>query len=156
MCIRDSATTIHDAQDPNGPAGGPGSGNIAEPGQWSVTGPSEGNEGSTLEYVVALSGQYGEGEIVTADLGLTDISTNDSDHAELIAAIEAAVANNPDVTFNPVTGTLTYTSPADGASMTDLVIDLSLFDDGLVEGPEEFTLGLSLSLIHISEPTRPY
>ena len=61
----------------------------------------------------------------------------------MIAAIQAAVANNPDVSFDPVTGTLTYTSPADGASMADLVIDFSLFDDGLVEGPEEFTLSLS-------------
>ena len=136
------ATTIHDAQDPASPAGGSGNG-ATTPGQWSVSGPGEGNEGSTLEYVVSLSGEYGEGEVVTVDLGLTDISTNASDHADMVAAIEAAVANNPDVTFDPVTGTLTFTSPADGASMADLVIDFTLFDDGLVEGPEEFTLGLS-------------
>ena len=136
------ATTIHDAQDPASPAGGSGNG-ATTPGQWSVSGPGEGNEGSTLEYVVSLSREYGEGEVVTVDLGLTDISTNASDHADMVAAIEAAVANNPDVTFDPVTGTLTFTSPADGASMADLVIDFTLFDDGLVEGPEEFTLGLS-------------
>ena len=61
----------------------------------------------------------------------------------MIAAIEAAVAINPDVMFDPATGTLTYTSPADGASMEDLTIDFALNDDGLLEGPEEFTLGLS-------------
>ena len=137
------ATTIHDAQDPNSPAGGSADVSETGPGLWSVSGPDEGNEGSTLEFIVSLSGEYGEGEVVTVDLNLTDISTNAGDHEELIAAIEAAVANKLDVMFNPVTGTLTYTSPADGASMEDLVIDFALTDDGLLEGPEEFALGLS-------------
>ena len=124
------ATTIHDAQDPNSPAGG--SGSVTGPGQWSVSGPGEGNEGSATQFTVSLSGAYGEGEVLTVDLGLTDIDTNSSDYADLVAAIQSVVDGNPDVTFDPVTGTLTYTSPADGASMNDLVIDLSL--------------------IHISEP----
>ena len=136
-------STINDAQDPNSPAGSSGNSPVTGPGQWSVSGPGEGNEGSTLEFVVSLSGEYGEGEVVTVDLGLNDISTNANDHEELIAAIEAAVANNPDVTFDPMTGTLTYTSPADGASMEDLAIDFTLVDDGLIEGSEVFTLGLS-------------
>ena len=103
-------STINDAQDPNSPAGSSGNSPVTGPGQWSVSGPGEGNEGSTLEFVVSLSGEYGEGEVVTVDLGLNDISTNANDHEELIAAIEAAVANNPDVTFDPMTGTLTYLS----------------------------------------------
>ena len=136
-------STINDAQDPNSPAGSSGNSPVTGPGQWSVSGPGEGNEGTTLEFVVSLSGEYGEGEVVTVDLGLDDISTNANDHEDLIAAIEDAVANNPDVTFNPMTGTLTYTSPSDGASMADLAIDFTLVDDGLIEGSEVFTLGLS-------------
>ena len=121
MCIRD-----------RGP-GGP-SGSETEPGQWSVSGSGEGNEGSATQFTVSLSGAYGEGEVLTVDLGLTDIDTNSSDYADLVAAIQSAVADNPNVTFDLVTGTLTYTSPADGASMNDLVIDLDLTDDGLLEG----------------------
>ena len=61
----------------------------------------------------------------------------------MIAAIQAAVANNPDLTFDPVTGTLTYTSPADGASMADLVFEIALTDDGLIEGSEDFSFTLA-------------
>ena len=81
--------------------------------------------------------------MVTVDLGFTDITSSASDHADVIAAIQAAVANNPDLTFDPVTGTLTYTSPADGASMVDLVFEIALTDDGLIEGPEDFNFTLS-------------
>ena len=80
-------------------------------GEWSVSGPENAEEGTTAPFIVSLSGTYGEGEKITVDLGLTDIDTNSRDYADLIAAIQAAVASNPDV---------------------------------------------SLSLIHISEPTRPY
>ena len=81
--------------------------------------------------------------MLTVDLGLTDVDTNSSDYADLVAAIQSAVAENPDVSFDPVTGTLTYTSPADSASMNDLVIDLPLIDDGFIEGPEVFELRLN-------------
>ena len=37
----------------------------------------------------------------------------------------------------------TYTAPADGASMSDLVIDLPLTDDALIEGIEDFSLDLT-------------
>ena len=67
----------------------------------------------------------------------------------MIAAIQAAVANNPDLTFDPVTGTLTYTSPVDGASMADLVFEIALTDDGLIEGSEEF----SFTLANAGSPT---
>jgi len=60
-----------------------------------------------------------------------------------VAAINLAVAGNPDVAFDAVNGTLIYTSPADGSSMTDIVIDLSFTDDVLIEGPENFSLSLS-------------
>ena len=80
---------------------------------------------------------------MTVDLGLTDIGTNSSDYGDLIAAIQGAADANPDVTFDPVTGTLTYTVPADGSAMTDLLINLPLTDDGLIEGPEDFSLNLT-------------
>ena len=101
--------------------------------EWSITGPVSGDEGSTPQYTVSLSGAFGVAEVVSVDLSLTDLATNSSDYDDLLAAVSTAVAGNADVTFNAVTGTLTYTSPSDGASMADVLIDLSL----------------SLSLIHI-------
>ena len=112
-------------------------------GNWSVSGPDNSDEGTVPQFVVSLSGTYGEGEMITVDLGLMDIGTNSSDYADVIAAIEAAVSQNPNVMFNPSAGTLTYTSPADSASMVDLIIDLPLIDDGLIEGPEAFSFALT-------------
>ena len=137
-----NSTTIINDTNGEGGAGG-------EPGQWSVSGPSENVEGTVPQFVISLSGEYGAGEIITVDLGFTDIDTNAQDHSDIIAAIQAAVANNPDVTFDPATGTLIYTAPADGASMTDIVIDLALTDDGLIESPEAFSFELS----NASSPT---
>ena len=128
-------TTILDAQRPGGAS--------EKPGQWSVSGPVESAEGSTPEFVISLTGEYGAGEVVTVELGFTDIDTNPNDHSDIIAAIQAAVANNPNVTFDPATGTLVFTSPADGASMSDIVIDIALTDDGLIESPEAFSIALS-------------
>jgi len=128
-------TTIIDAQGPNG---------VSEtPGQWSVSGPAESAEGSTPQFIISLSGTYGAGEVVTVDLGFTDIDTNSDDHSDVIAAIQAAVANNPDVTFDAATGTLVFTSPADGASMADIIIDIALTEDGLIESPEAFSFELT-------------
>ena len=81
--------------------------------------------------------------MVTVDLGFADISSSAGDHADVIAAIQAAVAINPDVTFDPVTGTMTYTSPGDGSSMTDILINLQLTEDGLIETPEAFSIALT-------------
>jgi len=113
------------------------------PGLWSITGPSDADEGSTPQYTVAFSGSYGAGEVLSVDLGLTDLGTSSSDYGDLLAAIQAAADANPDVTFDPLSGTLTYTAPSDGATMTPLVIDLPMTDDGLIEGPEGFTLNLT-------------
>ena len=81
------------------------------PAEWSITGPVAADEGSTAQYTLALSGQFGDGEVVTVDLGLADIDTNSSDYASILAAITAAATANPDVAFNTASGTLTYTSP---------------------------------------------
>ena len=56
----DSVTTTIADVDPTGQADGPG--------EWSVTGPSNGDEGSTPQYTVALTGTYGEGEVVSLSL----------------------------------------------------------------------------------------
>ena len=111
-------------------------------GEWSVEGPSEIEEGSTAPFTVSLSGNYGEGEVVTIDLGF-DGSTDDEDHASIIAAIQAAADANPDVTYDPVAGTLTFTAPADGASMEDLIINVEITDDNLLEGAEDMNFSLS-------------
>ena len=113
------------------------------PGEWSISGPVTINEGATAQYTVSLTGQYGAGEIVSVNIGLSDIGTNSADYGNIIAAISSAAAANPNVTFSSATGTLTFTSPSDGASMTDLVIDLPIVDDAFAEGPEDFAITLS-------------
>ncbi len=129
------STTINDTQ---------GIGGIADgPGEWSITGPTNRDEGATATYTVALSGSYGIGEIVVVDLDLTNISANSSDYGDFIAAINTTVAANPNVSFNSTTGTLTYTSPSDGASMANLVVDLPITNDSFIEGSESFAISLS-------------
>ena len=59
--------------------------------------------------------------------------------------MEAAVlayAGDGSVSFNTTTGMITFTASADGDEMDDLLIDLSLFDDVLVEGVEDFSIDL--------------
>lgn len=121
-----------------------GAGGIADgPGEWSISGPISSNEGATAQYTITLGGQYGSGEIVTVNIALTDIGTNSSDYGDIVAAITSAAASNPDVSFNSATGTLTFQSPGDGATMADLVINLPIVDDAFAEGPEDFSISLS-------------
>ena len=129
-------TTINDTQTSVGPA-------TDGPGEWNISGPTDADEGSTAGFTVSLSGSYGVGEVVTVDLNLTEVTTNSADYADVVAAIQAAADANPDVTFNSTTGTLTYTSPSDGASMAPLNIDIAITDDAFIEGPESFSLSLS-------------
>ena len=91
---------------------------------------------------MALSGAYGLGEVVSVDLDLTDIDTNSSDYGDFLAAVQTAADNNPNVTFDGIS-TLTFTSPSDGASMADLLIDLPIENDTFIEGDEDFQLALS-------------
>ena len=99
---------------------------------------------------------------VQVDLSLINIDTERSDFGDLQAALQSAVDANPDVTFRPasetqamtdglfqdegtagLTGTLIYTSPGDGASMTDLVLDIPVPDDGQIEDFEDYLIGLA-------------
>ena len=120
-----------------------GVGGAPDSATWLITGPAAGDEGTNAQYVVELDGAFGAGESVSVELGLTDVDTNSSDYASIIAAAAAAAAANPSVVFDASTQTFTYTAPADGASMVDLVIDLGLNTDAIVEGPEDFELELS-------------
>ncbi len=128
-------TTIDDTQGIGGTADGPG--------EWNISGPVSDDEGSTVQYTVSLSGSFGAGETATVDIALSDIATNSADHGNIIAAITTAASANPNVTFNSTTGTLTYTAPSDGASMSNLLIDLTLTNDGFIEGPESYSISLS-------------
>ena len=134
----DVTTTINDTQGPGGSPDGPAT--------WSVTGTTNLDEGATANYTVALSSALGAGEVVTVDFGLNDIDTNSGDYADLIAAVNAAVAayaGDGTLAFNAATGTLTYKAAADGDTMDDLVISLDTVDDSLIEGAEQFQLALT-------------
>ena len=53
----------------------------------------------------------------------------------------AAIGARTDPSFDAGTGTLTYTGT--GSPMPNLVISLAAVNDGLVEGPEQYTVSLS-------------
>ena len=57
---------------------------------------------------------------------------------DFAAAVTAAIGGRTDLSFNAGTGTLTYTGT--GSPMADLVINLAAINDGLVEGPEQYTV----------------
>lgn len=130
-----ATTTINDTQGTGGPADGPGT--------WQISGPASADEGSTAQFTVSLTGAFQAGEVVSVDIDLSNIDTTSGDYASFVAAAQAAAGANPDVMFNPASGTFTFTSPSDGAMMTDLVIDLGIVDDPNSEGPEDFQVSLS-------------
>ena len=114
-------TTITDTQGPGGSADGPG--------EWAISGPASSDEGSIPQYALSLSGAFGAGEDATVDIALADISTNSGDYANFTAAVQASVlayAGDGSVTFDAITGTITFTASADGDEMDDLLIDLCL------------------------------
>ena len=103
---------------------------------------------------------------VLVDLGLLNIDTEQADFGDVLAAIQSAVDANPDVTFTPASnsqaqstpaglfqddsapgsiGTLVFTSPADGSSMQNLIVDIPLFDDSIIENSEDFLISLQNS-----------
>ena len=133
-----STTTINDTQGEGGAAEGPA--------EFSITGSTEGNEGETVTYTVDLTGSFGEGEVVTVGIGLSDVDTTDADYGDFLAAVQEAVddyTGDGTVTFDPATGTLTFTAGADGDELAPLVIALDLVDDSLIEGDEDFSVVLT-------------
>ena len=131
----DVTTTINDTQGNGGPLDGPG--------VWSIVGPSSADEGSEASYTVSLTGAFGESETASVAIQLSDIDTNTNDYANIISAIQTAANDDPSVSFNAITSTLTFTSPSEGATMSPLTIDLALTDDTLIEGAEQFSMTLS-------------
>ena len=117
-------TTINDTQGVGGIPDGPA--------EWSITGDIVADEGGIAQYTIELTGAFGAGEVATIDVSLTELTTNPSDHAALLATLTTAVAANPDATFNSATGTLTYTAPSDGAAMTPLIVDVPITDDAFI------------------------
>lgn len=126
-------TVIEDTQGIGGDADGPA--------RWSVSGAASVNEGDAASYTISLSGTYGDGETATVTLGLTDNTTSSADRADLLAAIDAAIAARPELTRSG--NVLTFTSQSDGDSMADLSISLTAIQDSLVEANEHFDLSLS-------------
>ena len=133
-------TTINDTQNVGGLSDGPA--------QWSIAGTASADEGDTASYTVALGSTFGAGENATVDISLSDIDTNSTDYGNFVQAVQDAVdayAGAGSVVFDQVTGSITYTASSDGDLMTDLVIDLSLTDDTLLEGPQDYSIDLNNS-----------
>ena len=114
--------------------------------EWSIAGPAAGDEGEDAIYTIALSGTFGAGEDASVNVTLTDISTNNADYANYLNAVQAAVtayAGPGSVAFDTATGGITFTAGNDGDVMTPLTVELGLVDDALLEGVEDFAIGLS-------------
>ena len=135
-----ASTTINDTQGIGGASDGPA--------QWSITGSISGDEGDDAVYTVSLNGSFGAGEDATVDIDLSDIDTNSADYGNFVQSVQDAIntyTGTGTVVFDQATGTITYTAGSDGDTMTDLVINLSLTDDALIEGPQDFTVSLDNS-----------
>ena len=135
-----ASTTINDTQGVGGAADGPA--------LWSVTGTASADEGDDALYTVSLSGNFGAGEDATVDIDLGDIDTSSADYGNFVQAVQDAIdayTGAGSVAFDQTTGTIAWTAGSDGDTMTDLVISLSLTDDVLIEGPQDFTVGLTNS-----------
>ncbi|MFK8030204.1 MAG: LamG-like jellyroll fold domain-containing protein, partial [Gammaproteobacteria bacterium] len=78
---------------------------IRQQGIWSINGDATADEGSNANYSISFSGT----DDSSVDLSLTDIETTSADYANLVAAINAAVAGRPDLAFDGTT--LSYTAP---------------------------------------------
>ena len=128
-------TTINDID--------PATGNPDGPAEWSISGDVSVDEGGNANYAIALSGSYGEGEAISVVINVSDIDTNNLDYSSVDDALSAAASGRADVIYDSATATLTYTSPADGASMVPLNFQLPIVDDALIEGPEDYAVVLS-------------
>ncbi|MEL6751769.1 MAG: Calx-beta domain-containing protein, partial [Pseudomonadota bacterium] len=118
--------------------------------EWSVAGSTSIVEGAAASFNIALAGTFSSGVSTSVTVNLTDSTTGAADlgaaganEAEFFAAITSAVAGRSDLTFNDTTGVLTYTAPADGATMAPLAVSIAATDDALAEGNETFNVALS-------------
>ena len=119
--------------------------------EWSVTQASiqetDGvDEGLVATYEVALSGAFQAGENAIVTISLDDIDTDSDDYSGFLAAITGATGVNytgPGTLVFDGVDTLTYSAGADGDSMTSFSFDLTIEDDALVEGDEDYSVVLS-------------
>ena len=121
-----------------------GAGGIDDgPAEWSLSGDNSVDEAGFASYTVELAGSYGAGDQVSVVVNLSDTDTNNLDYASLDSAITTATSSRADLSYDSVTGTLTWTSALDGSTMTPLVFELAIVDDVFVEGPEDYQVVLS-------------
>ena len=109
---------------------------------FSLSGDAVVAEGADAKYVLALAGTLQAGETATIDLSIGDVSTNSTDYANFVAAVNTAITNYAgpgSLTFNGTT--LTFTS--DGNPMDDLCIELTATDDALTEGSEDYFVSIA-------------
>jgi len=109
---------------------------------WRLTGDADTAEGNNAQYTLSLDGTLQAGETVSVQVDLTDIDTDSGDYGNFVAAVNAAIASNPDLSFDPITSVITYTAPADG-SLPDILIELPINSDGVSEAPEDFAIELT-------------
>ena len=108
---------------------------------WSISGDASVTEGTAANYTVHLAGTLAANETATIHLAIANITTTSADYANFVAAVNTAITGRTDLSFDANSGTLTYTGT--GSPMADLVIHLGAVNDGLVEGPEQYSVSLS-------------
>ena len=108
---------------------------------WSLAGDTVVSESGTASYTLTLAGVLQNGETASIDLGISDVDTNPSDYSNFVAAVNAAIAGRPELSFDGTT--LTYVS--DGSPLSDIQIDLPAIDDALIEGPESYSVSIANS-----------
>ena len=116
-------------------------------GEFSISGAAAVSEGTTAAYQITMTGLVAEGQSTAVDVSLTNGGADDQDHGDLVTALQDAVTaySGPgEVAFDSGTGVLTYTGGTGGTTMAPLAFSLDAADDNLVEGPEDFTIVLSV------------
>lgn len=120
------------------------------PVSWSIstTSPHIYEDASGSESVIySLSGVVAEGEQASVQLNLQDITTDPTDYGsvglDLLNAVNA-YAGPGTLTFDGVTGVLTYTGGVGGTAMSDLVVAMNVVDDE----DFEYTESLEVSMLN--------
>ena len=76
---------------------------------WELTGDTSVDEGNIASYLLTLQDGIQPGETVSVDLALANIDTSGADYASFVAAVNAAIAGDANLSFDGTT--LTYDVP---------------------------------------------
>ena len=124
----------------------------ADAATWSLTGNSGVTEGASAGYTLSLAGTLQEDETATVDLSISFPAGGPSlDPAEVadftnafLADVDTAIAayGGPG-TITRSGNTLTFTATGGDVAMSPLAIGLLTDADGVVEGPEDYTVTIS-------------